>query len=106
MSADSWNRPRLPGDRPLIASFRHTVILLLIQLGLAAGGAYVQQRPSNPASNLTHEHRAVASVYVVMIMLEWALVYYVWLGIRRQKRVGIGTLVEGRSVGWERVMSD
>jgi membrane protease YdiL (CAAX protease family) len=90
-----------PRDRPLIAPLRHTLILLLIQLGLAAGGAYMQQ--ANTGLSSTPGHPAMASAYVVMIVLEWALIYYVWVGIRRLKRVGILELVGGK---WKDVLLD
>jgi hypothetical protein len=62
--------------RKLIASPRLTVGLLLIQVALAAGGAYLQSRPS-PGPNLGAEHSGIVPLYVSMIALEWGLVWYV-----------------------------
>ncbi|MGB7625003.1 MAG: type II CAAX endopeptidase family protein [Terriglobia bacterium] len=92
-------------DRPLIAPLRHTLIFLLIQVGLAAGGAYMQQRPG-PGSSVTPEHPAMASIYIFMIFLEWALVYYVWVGLHKQKRMGILELTGGRWKSWKNVLLD
>lgn len=44
--------------RNLIASTRHTIGLLLIQLGLAVGGAYLQGRPS-AGPNLAPAHSGI-----------------------------------------------
>jgi hypothetical protein len=50
-----------PG-RKLIASPRHTVGLLLIQVGFAVGGAYLLSRPS-PGPNLAAAHRGIVLLY-------------------------------------------
>ncbi len=105
MATNALEPSRPTRAHPLVAPLRHTLILLLIQLGLAAGGAYMQQRPGT-GSGVTPEHPAMASVYVFMIVMEWALVYYVWVGVRRLRRVGILELVGGRWQGWKDVVLD
>jgi CAAX protease family protein len=93
------------GDRPLVAPLRHTLILLLIQAALAAGGAYMQHRPSTGPS-LAPQHQGMASLYVFMIILEWALVYYVWVGVHRQKGGGLLGLIGGRWKSGKDVLLD
>lgn len=98
--------PSHPGGvRPLVAPLRHTLIFLLIQAALAAGGAYMQHRPSTGTS-MPPAHPAMTSIYIFMIFLEWALVYYVWVGTRQQKRVGLFDLVGGRWKSWKGVLLD
>ena len=105
MTTDAVESSRPRGERPLVAPLRHTLIFILIQVALAAGGAYMQHRPSTGPS-VAAEHPAMASVYIFMIFLEWALVYYVWVGVRIQKRVGIFDLVGGRWKSWKDVVLD
>jgi uncharacterized protein len=90
--------------RKLIASARHTVGLLLIQLGLAAGGAYLQSRPS-AGPNLAPAHGGLVPLYVSMIGLEWGLVWYVWGGIH-DKGYRLLDLVGGRWSDWKNVAAD
>lgn len=90
--------------RKLIASARHTVGLLLIQLGLAAGGAYLQSRPS-AGPNLAPAHGGLVPLYVSMIGLEWGLVWYVWGGIHH-KGYRLLDLVGGRWSDWKNVAAD
>jgi membrane protease YdiL (CAAX protease family) len=90
--------------RKLIASPRHTIGLLLIQLGLAAGGAYLQSRPS-AGPNLVPAHTGIVPLYVSMIVLEWGLVWYVWGGIH-DKGHRLLDLVGGRWNTWKNVALD
>jgi len=90
--------------RKLIASPRHMVGLLLIQLGLAVVGAYFQSRPSG-GPNLAPEHSGIVPLYVSMIALEWGLVWYVWGGIR-DKGHRLLDLVGGRWSSWKNVGVD
>lgn len=105
MSADVFKSPQMEKNRPLIAPFRHTLILLLIQLAIAGGGAYMQQKPGT-GSDLISERPAMAPFYVFMIILEWALVYYVWIGIRNIRRVTILGLVNGKWKGRKNILLD
>jgi uncharacterized protein len=90
--------------RKLIASTRHTVGLLLIQLGLAIGGAYLQSRPG-AGPDLASAHSGIVPLYVSMIALEWGLVWYVWGGIHDQGR-HLLELVGGRWSSWKNVAVD
>jgi len=90
--------------RKLIASPRHTAGLLLIQLGLAAGGAYLQSTPS-AGPNLAPAHSGIVPLYVSMIGLEWGLVWYVWGGIH-DKGHRLLDLVGGRWSDWKNAAVD
>ena len=95
--------PTDPG-RTLVASRRHTVGLLLIQLGIAVGGAYFQSRPS-AGPDLAPSHSGIVPLYASMIALEWGLVWYVWGGIR-DKGYRLLDLVGGRWGSWKNVAVD
>ena len=97
--------PPVPESRrTLIASSRHTAGLLLIQFGLAALGAYFQNRPS-PGPNQPPAHNSMVPLYASMIVAEWALVRYVWAGIRH-KGLRLFDLVGGRWNSWKNVAVD
>jgi len=91
------------GRKP-IASTRHTVGLLLIQLGLAVGGAYLQSTASS-GPNLAPTHSGIVPLYVSMIGLEWGLVWYVWGGIH-DKGHRLLDLVGGRWSDWKNAAVD
>jgi uncharacterized protein len=91
-------------ERKLVASSRHLAGLLLIQLGLAAGGAYLQSRPS-AGTNLAPSHSGIAPLYVSMIALEWGLVWYVWGGIH-DRGLRLLDLVGQRWSSWKNVFVD
>ena len=96
--------PLPDSGRKLIASPRHTVGLLLIQVGLAVGGAYLQSG-SSAGPNLAAAHSGNVALYVSMIALEWGLVWYVWGGIH-DKGHRLLDLVGGRWSDWKNVALD
>jgi CAAX protease family protein len=65
-----------------VAPWWHTVLLLLILLMLVLGGARLQSH-GNPTDSIAPQHAGNVSLYVSLIILEWALVYFVWFGLRR-----------------------
>lgn len=82
-----------------IATKRHTLILALIFLIVAAAGAYSRARVgiagASPSSGSSGP-----SVYLSVIVGELALIYYVWRGTRRNVSAPIATLIGPR---WENV---
>jgi len=82
-----------------IATKRHTLILALIFLIVAAAGAYSRARAgttgANPASGSSGP-----TVYLSVMVGELALIYYVWRGTRRHLSAPIATLIGAR---WESV---
>jgi membrane protease YdiL (CAAX protease family) len=72
------------GRARLIAPLRHTIVLLGILLALTLYGFYAQTRQqSQPGNQNLAEHRAVLPLYLSLIVSEWALFYFVWIGLRR-----------------------
>ena len=68
--------------RPLIASLRHTAILIAIVLGVAAYGIYAQAASHGDGRSLEHRGSALP-LYLSLLAAEWGLVRYVMVGIRR-----------------------
>jgi len=97
MSAIALDREPTPLPRP-VAPPRHTVLLLVLILGLAVWGASIQQRAASHSRSLPRPH-AVAPLYVSLMVMEWSLVLYVWKGGLRRAGVSIRALVGGR---WSR----
>ena len=96
--------PVFDSGRKLVASPRHTAGLLLIQVALAIGGAYLQSRPSG-GPNLAPAHSGIVPLYVSMIALEWGLVWYVFGGVH-DKGLRLLDLVGGRWNSWKSVAVD
>jgi len=90
-------------QRQLIASPRHTIGLVLINVGIALWGIVAQMR-STAGSGLASEHRGVVPLYLSLIVMEWALLYYVWQGVR--KKVTLLALVGGRWTNLQGVLTD
>lgn len=77
-----------PSPRPrlfLLAPWWHTAILVIVLLTVSINGT----RASQP---VVGEHKL--GQYLWTMGLEWSLVAYIWIGIR--KRVSLGELVGGR----------
>jgi membrane protease YdiL (CAAX protease family) len=71
---------------PPVAPLWHTVLLVAILFLLALGGARLQSRPS-AAPGVIAQHQGLVPIYLSTLLLEWGLVGYVWLGIRRRSRI-------------------
>jgi membrane protease YdiL (CAAX protease family) len=69
-------------NRVLLAPIWHTALLVLILLVVALGGAYFQSMQSSD-ENIVPQHPVVMHLYFSLIVFEWFLVGFVWLGIRR-----------------------
>jgi len=97
MSTLALDREPTPLPRP-VAPLWHTLLLVVLFLGLAVGGASLQQRAASHSHSLPRPG-AVAPLYVSLLIMEWALVLYVAKGGLRRAGVSIRTLVGGR---WSR----
>jgi CAAX protease family protein len=75
----------------------HTVMAVAILLLFALGGARLQSRSSS-APGVIAQHKGLIPIYLSTLLVEWALVGYVWLGIRRRTR--LRDLVSGH---WSRL---
>ena len=92
-----------PNNRQPIASSSHTLGLVLINLGIAAWGIVAQMR-STGGPGLAAGHSGVVPLYSSLIVMEWALLYYVWAGVR--KNVTFWGLVGGRWRSLRDVLTD
>lgn len=82
------------GEHPYkspVAAWRHTALLTVILLGIAARGAMFQ---AAPASAATPVHNALP-LYLSLLIAEILLVYAVWAGMRRTGTTLTG-LIGGR----------
>jgi membrane protease YdiL (CAAX protease family) len=73
-------------SRPVpIASKSHLIAILLILFGIAAAGFLAQHHAANsagPAGQLA-KHSEAIHIYVVALLMDWALFYYCYAGVRR-----------------------
>jgi len=69
-----------------IASTGHFIGFLLIGAGVAALGFMAQHAPSQDAGTAGQlaPHRQALHVYLSAICMDWALLYYCWVGVRRR----------------------
>lgn len=90
--------PLVPAQAPRpVASTRHTLVLMLYLVAVAAAGAFWQHgaaaRGDAPAP-----HPNVLPLYLSVVAGEWALVWFVWRGARRMG-VPLRELIGGRFGG-------
>jgi membrane protease YdiL (CAAX protease family) len=85
--------PHAASDGAPIATVAHFVGFLLIGAGIAALGFMAQH--TSPARGAAPDqlasHGQALQVYCVAIVMDWALLYYCWAGVRRRGGT-IGTL--------------
>jgi len=86
--------PELESAPRAVAPWWHTALLVAFFILMAAGGASLQHGARGRA-NLVEQRPDMAVLYLSLIAGEWALVYYVWRGLRR-RGVGVLALVGGR----------
>jgi membrane protease YdiL (CAAX protease family) len=87
MAAATLAQPNQP-DLRAIAPAWHTVVLLLLTLGLSALGT---RSRSLPSIHRVHGH---IGGYIFVIGLEWSLTAFIWFGIRR-RGIRLGELIGG-----------
>lgn len=78
-----------------VAGKRHTAILVLVFTLLAVAGGYADR--SGAVEHAAPTSQQALQLYVSALVIEWAMVLYVWKGTRRNIR--LGELVGGR---WQR----
>ena len=96
--------------RPLqIASWRHLVGFLLIGAGIVALGVLAQhaatERGAGASTGQLGRHSQAIHIYLVAILMDWALLYYCWLGVHRRGG-NLKTLSGGRWASWKSVGTD
>ena len=69
-----------------IASMGHLIGFLLIGVGVAALGFMAQHAPPADAANAGQlaPHGQAVPVYLAAICMDWAMLYYCWIGVHRR----------------------
>ena len=91
-----------------VASWAHLVGFLLIGAGVVALGFLAQQaspRGSAAASGQFASHGQAIPIYLTAIIMDWALLYYCWVGVHRRGG-NVSTLSGGRWSSWKSVAVD
>ena len=92
--------PKMPGDRTLIAPIWHTVVLIVVLVGLAIAQGY--QQTSLETLNL----QSRLPLYLSMMVFELTLLAYVWLLGLRARCVRMRDLIGGKWTSIEDVGRD
>jgi membrane protease YdiL (CAAX protease family) len=91
-----------------IAPWGHLVGFILIAAGVAALGFLAQYAPAGrggAAAGQLGKHSQAIPVYLVAIFMDWAILYYCWVGVHRQGG-NVSTLSGGRWSSWKSVAVD
>lgn len=86
-----------------IASTRHFIVMLLIQLALVGVGFWLQQRPGT--DTVLPLQRNVLPLYLSVIALEWGLVATV-RGAVNDRGISLRQFIGGRWSNWKDVLRD
>jgi len=112
MQANEVLTAESPGVRqraPQIASWRHLAGFLLIGAGIVALGFLAQHAPAKggvgDSSGRLGPHGQAIHIYLAAILMDWALLYYCWLGVRRRGG-NLRTLSGGRWTSWKSLATD
>jgi CAAX protease family protein len=89
-------------NRP-IASTRHFVMMLLIQLALVGLGFWLQQRPGS--DTVIPQKRNVLPLYLSVIALVWGLVATI-RGAANDRGISLREVIGGRWSNWKEVARD
>lgn len=90
-----------------IASWAHLAGFLLIGAGVVVMGFLAQHAPaaSGAGSSQLAGHGQAIHIYLVAILMDWALLYYCWVGVH-QRGGGVKTLSGERWASWKSVAID
>lgn len=92
-----------------IASWGWLAGFLLIGAGVVAMGYIAQSAPAGSGSGATSRqlasHNQAVSIYLTLIAMDWALLYYCWAGVHRFGG-NLATLSGGRWTSWKSVAVD
>jgi uncharacterized protein len=103
MTEDANLTSRL-SSRPLIAPAWHTIVFIAIFVGLSVLGGYFQHAVKQNPQATVPSGNAVPH-YVSVVVLEWLLVLYVRMGVRK-RGVRLRELIGGRWATPKDVMKD
>ena len=94
---------------PQIASWRHLVGFLLIGAGVVVLGLLAQHAATGSGAgaspNQLARHSQAIHIYLGAILMDWALLYYCWVGVHRRGG-NLETLSGGRWTSWKSVAID
>jgi membrane protease YdiL (CAAX protease family) len=107
MPIDKANPMQESSGKPRqIASWGHLAGYLAITGGIALLGFHTQKAGlGNAPSGEIVEHSQVIKNYFIIILSEWALLYYCWVGVHRHGG-NLKTLSGGRWTSWKQVLTD
>ena len=74
-----------------IASTKHTVIMILMLVAFSVSGLV-----SNSSSDNTISSSFKIFLYLGTTIAEWALLYYMWIGIKKTKKISLVKLITGK----------
>jgi membrane protease YdiL (CAAX protease family) len=95
-----------PTDKPKqLASRWHFLGFLLIMAGMAALGFRAQHASGTAPSGQLAEHGKALYVYLAAGLMDWALLYYCWIGVHRSGG-NLNTLSAGRWTSWKDLAAD
>ena len=101
------NAPHATGKQ--IASWGHLLGFLLIMTGTAALGFRAQQSGTGTGAGATAgqlaDHGKAIYVYLAAGSMDWALLYYCWVGVHRHGG-NLGALSGGRWMSWTGLAAD
>jgi uncharacterized protein len=103
--AENPEATQKPGQ---IASWWHLVGFLLIGAGVVTMGFLAQHAPAAGGGDATGQlasHSKAIPIYVTAILMDWALLYYCWVGVHQRGR-NLATLSGGRWTSWKSVAVD
>ncbi|HJX84953.1 MAG TPA: CPBP family intramembrane glutamic endopeptidase [Candidatus Angelobacter sp.] len=94
---------------PQIAAWVHFIGFLLIGAGVVVMGLLAQHAPTGSGAGASPDqlgrHSQATRIYVIAILMDWALLYYCWFGVRRRGG-NLKTLSGGRWTSWKSVAVD
>ena len=77
--------------KDLIASLRHTLILVAILIVFSVSGFI-----SNSSSDASISSSFKVMLYLMIALGEWALVYYMWIGIKKAGKISLINLISNK----------
>jgi uncharacterized protein len=89
----------------LIASRKHLAGFLLIGAAAVVLGFLAQRAPASASPSQLAQHSQSIPVYLTAIFMDWALFYYCWVGVHRQ-RGNLKTLSGDLWVSWNAAAKD
>jgi membrane protease YdiL (CAAX protease family) len=93
-----------PQEHEPVASYRHSLVFLVIVAAVVAMG-YVAQHRAGAGPGLVDSHAHVIPIYLSAAILDWLLVLFAWRGVRRRGGT-LSSIVGGRWMSAREVVRD